>query len=138
MSYFETDYVTISWDDTIKSVCVQWHKFALSEQLRLSFNKIIELLELKRGNQVLADTRNQGVIGLTDQDWINQDWYPRAVKAGYTRIAVILSKSIITKMSINRIMSEEHPGLEESYFDEIDKAREWLLEKAPVSKTKNN
>lgn len=130
MIYFETDYVVVKWDEVSRSAVIAWSKFASSEQFRLAMNKLIELLTLKQTGQILADTRQQGVISLEDQDWTNKDWYPRAVKAGYKRIAIVLPHNVITQMSINRVMQTAHPEVEESYFEKIEEATTWLATKS--------
>jgi hypothetical protein len=127
--YFEDDYATVRWDASSKSVVLAWHKFAPSEKFRLVMDKLIEALSHYRAGRILADTRNQGVIAIVDQNWTNQDWYPRAVKVGYYKIGIVLPKSIIAQMSIDRIMKgTAHPELTENYFETLEEARTWLAE----------
>jgi hypothetical protein len=127
--YFENDYAIVRWDVSSKSIVLVWHKFAPSEKFRLVLDKLIEAMDHYKSGRILADTRNQGVITVVDQNWTNQDWYPRALNVGYCKIGVVLPKSIITQMSINRIMKETaHPELTENYFETLEEARTWLAE----------
>jgi hypothetical protein len=127
--YFENEYATIRWDVSSKSVVLAWHKFAPSDKFRSVLDKMIEAMSHYHSGQILADTRNQGVITVVDQNWTNQDWYPRALKVGYRKIGVVLPKSIITQMSIDRIMKETaHPELTENYFETLEEARTWLAD----------
>ena len=135
--YFSSSCATVWWDEESQSVAIQWRHFAFSPDFRQAMDKIVELLVLKKASQVLSDSSKQSVIALDDQDWSNQDWAPRALKAGYRRIAIVMPQNnIITQMSLKRVMKNvQHFQLETDYdyFNTIEEARTWLKDKAKSS-----
>lgn len=79
--------------------------------------------------KVLVDTRNQQYIISTEmQEWTNQTILTRVLAAGLKRVAIVVPEDLIAHLSIEQAMTEE-VGLqfETQYFDNDQKAREWLL-----------
>ena len=53
------------------------------ERLRQIFDELIKALELTGTSIIIADARNMMIIPYQDQQWTIEDWYPRAVEAGF-------------------------------------------------------
>ena len=62
------------------------------EPFRKVLDEIINAVELKNTSIIIADARDMYVISPTDQEWILNSWYPRAVKAGFRYQGLILNK----------------------------------------------
>jgi hypothetical protein len=62
----------------------------------------------KRGPhaQWIADTTDIGVIGVEEQGWIDQEWYPRFLATGVTYMAIVQPKSAVAKLSVKHSVQE--------------------------------
>jgi hypothetical protein len=60
--------------------------------------------------------------------WVNEDWFPRAIAAGIKKMAVLIPKSTLGKMSVESVMGKA-PGtdLTTAYFDNQEAAKKWLI-----------
>ncbi len=127
MIYFDTPYLAVHWDDVTKCVIMEWKKHARSHEFRTGLDKGLELIRKKASHRWLADMRNMGALAKSDQDWSNEDWFPRALAGGISRMALIVPKSVLSQMAVEAIMSKvEGTNLETAYFDDIKKAKDWL------------
>ena len=103
--HFESPACNIYYDTELKVVHPVWKGvFVSNEEFYKILNDIINLLSLKKTNALLADTRLIQEITVQDQEWIINDWYPRAVKAGFNCEALIVSKSSFNEFVIKQIV----------------------------------
>lgn len=128
MIYFEKDYLTVHWNDTAKYVLMEWRKFVIGTDFRQGLDKGLQLVQEKQSTRWLADLRKLGVVAQEDQQWSNENWFPRAINAGLRRMAIVMPENIVSKWSVEKIM-EKVPGtnLTVHYFDNIEKAKQWLV-----------
>ncbi|PLX02567.1 MAG: hypothetical protein C0595_10290 [Marinilabiliales bacterium] len=127
MKYFDEDYLEIHWNENGKYVLMMWKGFAQGDSYRLGLNKGLELIESKKSNCWLADLREMKVLSLEDQDWSNNDWFPRAIKGGIRKMAIVLPTSSLGKIGVKSIMKKVGGiEIETSYFPTIKEAEKWL------------
>lgn len=129
MTYFETDYITVAWNEELKAVQVAWRGYYGGGQGKAQTGcaKITELLTQKRASKLLSDMRESRVADQADQKWFLEVWLPQIVKAGLRYSASITPKSAVGRLSfnstVNRIESEE---LHSAYFEDMKEAYNWL------------
>lgn len=127
MVYFDVSYITIHWDEQLYCVIMEWKRFVEGPDFKKGLNTGLELVQEKGTHKWLADLRRLGVVTQEDQEWSNTDWFPRAITAGLTHMAIVVPHNIIAKWSVDRIMSKvEGTNLTTHYFDNVEQAREWL------------
>lgn len=132
MIYYDAPYVTISWDEQIKSVIVVWRAVATNEEFRDACSRIYTLLKTHQGSSTLADARKFKAISPEDQEWSVKIHLPRMVAIGFRKSAVVVPESQAAMMVLNRLVSMVgNQPVETVYFDTIEKAREWLLSNSP-------
>ncbi len=125
--YFKTQYILLQYNEQEKYIVANWLQFPLSEEFRTGMDQIIRLMEENKIGKVLTDTRKMGAISPDDQDWSITDWLPRAFKAGYRRIALVISEDIFNQMSVEDIMSRvEGMDFVTKYFPNSEEGRKWL------------
>ncbi len=62
------------------------------------------------------------------QEWTNQNIFPLSLEKGLTRAAFVVSKEIISQLSIEQIMEEDiGQKFISKYFDSISEAKEWII-----------
>ncbi|WP_139924419.1 STAS/SEC14 domain-containing protein [Hymenobacter sp. DG01] len=127
---FENQHCTIFFDPASRCLHQTWTGFATGPLLREAHEATLELLSRHGVQQVLADTREMRTILRTDQQWITDDFFPRALARGYRRVAVVVSADMFNQLSVRAILD---PVLGQSaftveYFGNLETARAWLYQ----------
>lgn len=124
---FSAPYVHIHVDAKTGVLETEWLDFANSQQLREALDKA---LEIGREHQVtgwIGNNRKMRTIRPTDQDWINQVWFPAFAELGVKRLAVVISEDALNQMGIANIVTRAsaHTPHDTQYFADVDAARRW-------------
>ncbi|WP_437816374.1 hypothetical protein [Sorangium sp. So ce1078] len=128
MIHLDERWVSISWDADIQAVLVEWKGFADSKELRTALDAAMDLVHRKRAIRCLGDCRRAGPTSQDDQRWANESWLPRMDALGVRRIAYVLPRSAIARMSLTRALARfDGQVLVQAQFDGIDAARAWLI-----------
>ena len=126
----------VTWNWTSKAVCVEWQGWADSTEFAAALEAGLRALTEHRGTRWLADCRNQKAIQQPVQDWIDRDWFPRALAAGLKRMAVVIAKSGLARMNLEDVLGRvPATKLDVGYFAAVENAREWLA--GPPTTTTN-
>jgi hypothetical protein len=125
--YNQPGVAVVTWDRAIGAACVDWHGWANPTEFAAANDAVIAALKRHRGTKSLGDCRNMKVIQKSDQDWINGVWFPKAIAAGLTRMAIVLAKSGLAQMIVEDLVSRV-PGttLDVGYFATPEEAVMWL------------
>ncbi|MGD1843845.1 MAG: hypothetical protein ACFB10_00450 [Salibacteraceae bacterium] len=128
MTYFNSEYLQVSGDDTIGCSVVEWKRFATSEEFRNGMNQTMGLMKEKGYTKILSNSSNLGPIAPEDQKWVIEEWLPQALALGYNKIALIVPKDVFSQLAVDDIMEEanEVSPVDDKYFDNVDEAASWL------------
>lgn len=127
MAFFDAPYVVIDWDEQIGCSVAHWRGFAQSADYRQGLDKVLELLQAHKATKALADLRDQKPATEADQQWTNENWFPRAIAIGLNRMAVVIPKSQLANMALTKIMSNVNDQeFNTAYFDDVEEAKKWL------------
>ena len=127
MIYFESNFLDISYDESINAVIMNWKSFTTFDELKQGLNKGLELLASKKARKWLGNVCKLGALGEDEQRWSNNDWFPRALAAGVKKMAVVVSTDIFNQMTVEEIMVKiPEIDLNSQTFDNFDKAYYWL------------
>lgn len=134
--HYNAPFLTIHWDEGNRCVWMEWKQFVKGAEFREGLDKGLELLEDKAATRWLADTRSLSVLDREDQDWTIAHWFPRAIRAGLERMAIVRPSRRTPMMSVNDVMRKaDLRGLAVEYFDELEDARAWLRQPQFVPRT---
>lgn len=96
------------------------------DRLRTIFNEIILALEKKKVSTIVADAREMHIISYKDQQWTINDWYPRAVKAGFRHQALILNTDSFNEITVKQIAQQyDEATVTTQYFSSPEDALTW-------------
>lgn len=125
---FENAHCQLFLDDTLPALVQVWSGFVAGEPLHEAHEAVIRLLREHHLSRVLADTRTMRVIPRTDQQWITDDFFPRALAAGYRRVAIVQADDAFNQTSIQNILTVVTPGnpIAVEHFQNLESARQWL------------
>ncbi|MFP4092757.1 MAG: STAS/SEC14 domain-containing protein [Cyclobacteriaceae bacterium] len=129
MVHMDENYLKISYDADAACVIMQWKSFATSEEFRHGLNEGLKLIQQKKATNWMADMRKMEAIDPEDEQWSNENWFPRALQAGINRMALVPSEDIFNSISVENIMaSVAGTSLITHYFQHPDEAKAWLKE----------
>jgi len=136
--YFNRPGVAVvTWDPTSKAVYVEWQGWADSTEFAALNEAGLRVLIEHHGSRWLNDSRNMKVIKQSDQDWIDQRFFPRALAAGLRRVAIVIPKSGLAMMNVEDVAARiPDAQLTVEYFATVEEAREWLT--GPPTSTPNS
>lgn len=126
MTYFDKDYATISYDANNHLLVGSWKMPPLPNEFRTYMETLISAMEHFKTGKLIADTSNMGTLNLTDQEWAATDWTSRAIKAGYSHVAILLPTDVFSQMAIEDTMNDMVGPVAFSYFDNMESAIIWM------------
>jgi hypothetical protein len=98
---------------------------ALQEVLDTTLSTISENRVIKW----LADERKAIELSDEDMDFVVKDWAPRAVRAGWRFMALVVPTDAKGRAAMQKMVMAFHEmGVQVRTFTSPDEAREWLLE----------
>ena len=120
--------VVVKWDSTLQAVCTEWQGWADQTEFVDSLEAGLVAIRKHHAPRGLVDSLNQKALPQSDQDWVNRDWFPRALAAGLRKLAVVIPESALAMMSIEDVLSRVRGTLlHVEYFATVAEARTWLL-----------
>lgn len=133
---YSKDFVEIDYDSSVPCLIATNLKFMLSNEFRSHLEFALVFMEEKineTGKRMmwLVDTRLSPVFVDEDTSWTAEDWTPRALAAGVTHVAFILTQNEWALMSIDAYNEQgSKAGMKVAYFADIDSAKKWFSESA--------
>ncbi len=118
----------VSFREDVPCIYIQWFGLPTSEEFKLGCNSALDLLIEKKVSKVLTDNSKAKVFSKTDLLWLNEDWLPRAEKAGYKYSAVVYSSSeTFVKFAVDNIVKgRDSNKFISQRFQCIEDALYWL------------
>lgn len=116
--YFKqgTDYVVMEWDG-----------YATSVQFREGTEYMLSVLKAHKVRKVLADVKDMTIIGQEDQNYVQFNFLPRAIEAGFRAIALVKPTNYFNAVAVESLSYRiKQSVVEMRVFDDIDSAKEWL------------
>lgn len=133
MIYLDASFLKIEWDNGLKCVAIEYRDvFVEGEEYRKVLTKVLDLVSEKRCSRLLADGRKMRIITPEDQAWVEEVWLPRSKRVGVRYSALILPKSVVSTMAVNRLMERftssggKQVEIVRAYFEDVPSAKEWL------------
>ena len=129
---FTSNECDIFYNDELGIVQTQWKGiFVSGNEFRKILDEVINALSAKQTSTVIADVRNMKVIAEADRQWIVDDWYPRALKAGFRCQAIVVTKNSFNEQSIKLIVTKYNDeDVKTRYFFALEDAFAWVKEGA--------
>lgn len=126
--FYTSAYCDVGYNRDLDAVQTRWKGLMVSGiEFRKILDAIISLLEIKKCHCVIADAREMKIIIYEDQQWIINNWYPRALKAGFRQQALVVAKSTYGELSIKKIVEKyDQVQVTTGYFDSMEEAFRWV------------
>lgn len=122
-----TEIYNIYFDEEINSVVMEWNGYATSKQFKQGTELMLNMLIKNNCSKVLADIKDMKIIAMEDQQWLNEEFLPRATTFGFKAIAIVKPHYYFNKVAVETISYKvDKEKLTINFFDNSEEAREWL------------
>ena len=123
----ENDIYRVYFDEDNGFVIMHWNGYATSQQFRDGTELMLDTLTRHNSSKVLADIREMVLIGQDDQHWLENNFLPRAMMAGFKKIAIVRPTSYFNKVAVENLSYKIDKEKLTIYFcDNTHDAIQWL------------
>ena len=106
---------------------MEWAGYATSEGFREGTELMLNTLIKNNCEKVLANIKDMTLIGSEDQQWLDKNFLPRAIKFGFKKIAIVKPSSYFNKVAIETISEKiDKENITINHFDTVEDATAWL------------
>ncbi len=125
LSSFQQDHA-VSFEPTLDAVVVEWRPDEV-ESFPLVLEYILQLMQKHRTGKILAKVTSLTLSPDQQLDWFNQNWLPRALRAGYKAFAAVGPVPLLSELIISPSATQvQGQGVKVSFFKTLPEAQEWL------------
>lgn len=122
-----TEIYNIYFDKEINSVVMEWDGYATSKQFKQGTELMLNTLIQNNCSKVLADIKDMKIIAMEDQQWLNEEFLPRATLFGFKAIAIVKPDYYFNQVAVETISYKaDKDKLTINFFDNIEDAKAWL------------
>lgn len=119
-------FLTVEHQEHNHLIHNNWLGYQTHESIVLGANICLEVMQVYNCPFLLND--NRLVVGPWDHatDWIANDWTPRAVEAGLTHFAHVVSPESFAALSAQMMEEKINGSFRMRIFGDFDEAKWWL------------
>lgn len=123
----KTEIYQIYFDEASGCVIMKWNGYATSSQFRQGTELMLNTLIKHHATKVLGDIRDMVLIGMDDQQWLDTDFLPRAIKFGFKAIAIVKPVHYFNKVAVESVSYKvDQEKLSINFFESAEEAMAWL------------
>lgn len=124
---YDNQHLNMVYHTDSKIVHHHYNKALNSEFLRAGLDRGNELLQQHGATKWLSDNREVNAHSAEDTKWINENWLPRAIAAGWKYWALVVPYDSIAQMNMAEFVEAFYNmGVTVQVFTEVDEAMAWL------------
>jgi hypothetical protein len=126
----ELKSATVWYHADTKIIHHQIRSYTHGDDLRKLLNTGLDHMAKVGAKKWLSDDTGNGALKPEDGAWAQNDWAPRAMKAGWKFWAIVMPKSTAGKMNLNKFIEDNAKmGLTVQVFETAAEALKWLATK---------
>lgn len=92
------------------------------------YEQVLELLVRTGCRRILSEHGQRAPLALEAQQWLTNDWIPRAIARSHTRhCAIVEGTDPMHRLSTQSVVSTAPAGFQFKRFDNFQEAEKWLL-----------
>jgi hypothetical protein len=121
----------VYFNPEMDAVIMEWKGYATTSQFRKGTELMLDTLIRHECGKVLADIRHMTLIAMEDQNWLEHNFLPRAIRAGFKKIAMITPTSYFNKIAVENVSYKiDKEKLRIHFFDSPEQGIAWLKERS--------
>ncbi|HEY9045074.1 MAG TPA: hypothetical protein VIN08_04230 [Ohtaekwangia sp.] len=127
-SWFEEEYARITYDSQHHLLILTWITPPLSREFRFTMNAAAAAMQHFGTGKLITDINGIGAMLEEDQRWSATDWFPRAIAAGYSAIAVVNRDDNFSGISVEGAINRvgDRSKVQTRYFATFEEALAWI------------
>jgi hypothetical protein len=127
MTVLDNDAVTLYYHHDKKMVHHIYKPSIGGERLKDALNTGVDLLRKYGATKWLSDNRAIEAHTQEETEWINSNWLPQAIDAGWKYWALVVPESILARMNMSEFVNSFYDmGVRIMVFNQPEEAMHWL------------
>lgn len=127
---FDNEYISMSYHTDTKIIQHHYYPKLNSAFLRAGLDRGVELMQEYGATKWLSDNRETNAHSPEDTEWINNDWLPRAIAAGWKHWALVVPEAVAAQMNMTEFVEAFYnQGVWVMVFTNPKEAMSWLERK---------
>lgn len=132
ITIIQNEYATLVYHPDIKVVHHTFHKPIAGQAFRDVLSAGIKVMSEHKASKWLSDDRENSALPDDDVTWSKEDWFPRALEAGWKYWALVVPQDLMARMNMKQFVdSYIDQGLRVMVFSQPESAMEWLRRSVP-------
>ncbi|WP_250629846.1 hypothetical protein [Rhodoflexus caldus] len=122
-------YILAGWIDDGHVFYYTWKGFVPPHEMKILLDEVLIHLQTGNSSLMLQDLRTAQAVGTEVQEWLINDWVPRAVAIGLRKVALLTPQSLFGQLAVNQVRNKviiNGIELDNQFFDDEVKAIQWL------------
>lgn len=127
MPLLETSHVTLTHLPEVPCLLSVWKGFVPDQTYRQLVEEHLRIARRLKTDRWIFDIREMKVVPVPAQEWLQEDWLPRAIASGrYKYVALIEPEDFYAEMASERISGLQSEHVVEKRFKSFEEAKAWL------------
>lgn len=119
-------FVTIVMEKEL--IYVDWNGFLNVDLVKRGSEELLKVIKDTQAKKALIDNRKVSGPWQAANQWYQEDWNPRAAKAGLKEMAIIQSDNVFSQLSLQGFTKATQGAYLVAMFNSEPNARQWLSE----------
>src|SRR6186713_1206196 len=90
--------LSLEWLPDLRATLNTWTGFLQGEPYRTRMDLCLSMLQQMSAHSIIANVQTLRPLVSDDQVWTNEDWAPRAVRAGLSQMIVVQPRSVFSQL----------------------------------------
>jgi hypothetical protein len=129
--YFNEKFCQITYDTDSNIITARWYGYPLLANIQRGMEVYLDIMQNHQCNKLLSDLGKAKGTFTVANDWIANDWMPRALRVGYRACAMVYPDDVFTKFALKELNQKyEKARLTNfvlKYFHKEEDALLWLM-----------
>jgi hypothetical protein len=127
ITIFDNEHAALFYHQETKIVHHQFKADLDSAHMRKTLTGGIDLLKEHQAIKWLSDNRAMHTHSEEDGEWINANWLPRAIAAGWKYWALVVPNDVMGRMNMSEFVQSFYDrGVRIMVFTDVNEAMRWL------------
>jgi hypothetical protein len=126
----ESQVYKIYYDRENDWITMDWKGYATSREFRAGTERMLEELIRHKATRVFGNIRDMVLISQDDQNWLVEEFLPRAIELGMQHTALVTPVHYFNKVAVESVAYKmEKEKLSIQFFQSVEEAQAWLRDR---------
>lgn len=121
------EFCDLIWDHNVKSVIITWKKVPKEIDFHNCLTEGLMLFKKIESKKWICDRSLVEDFGIEEQNWMQNVWFPKIIKAGLKYYGIVLPHHSDMKLTAHDLLDVLELNLLTEYFDDLKGAKGWIV-----------